>query len=166
MLRSAVVLSFVVVTLGLAACSSAPPETREADLQAIAALRDAYTSAFTAEDAAKAAAAFAPDGILMNDNAPAVAGREAIRAHYEKLMAGMDCQVELTPEETVVNGDWAFDRGQTLVHIMAKDPKSSAPMIMDQGKYVAILRRQPDNSWLIGRVIANSNISLPPPDGK
>ena len=162
MVRFAIVLSFVIGSLAIVGCSSAPPDT-SADLTAIAAVRDAFATAYTAEDADKVAALYAPDGILMDDKAPLVTGRDAIRAHYQKLMAGMETDIQLKSEETVVNGDWAFDRGQTWVHIMSKDPKSTMPMIMDQGKYLVILRRQADNSWLAARVIANSNIAPPPP---
>jgi uncharacterized protein (TIGR02246 family) len=155
--------SFAIVGLLLiAGCSTASTDT-SADLTAISALRDAYAVAFTAEDAAKTASTFAPDGILMEDNAPAVRGRDAIRAHYEKMMAGMETDIQLKSEETVVNGDWAFDRGQTWLHVMSKDPKSTMPMIMDQGKYVAILKKQSDGAWLVSKVIANSNIGPPPP---
>jgi ketosteroid isomerase-like protein len=69
--------------------------------------------------------------------------------------------ISLTSEELVVNGDWAFDRGQFMTHLMPKDPK--AQMIMDQGKYIVILRKETDGSWRVAREIANSNIPLPPP---
>ena len=67
-------------------------------------------------------------------------------------MAGMDCDIQLKAEETVVNGDWAFERGQTWVHIMAKDPKSTVPMIMDQGKYLRDPEEAGGRLWLIARL--------------
>jgi uncharacterized protein (TIGR02246 family) len=159
--RSPFALTMIFGSVTVVGCY-APSSDTSADLKAISALRDAYAVAFTAEDAAKTAATFATDGILMEDNAPAVTGREAIRAHYEKMMAGMETDIQLKSEETVVNGDWAFDRGQTWLHIMSKDPKSTMPMIMDQGKYVAILKKQSDGAWLVSKVISNSNVPPPP----
>jgi uncharacterized protein (TIGR02246 family) len=160
-LRLVCVLSGVVGTLAIVGCSAAPPDTA-ADLKAIGALRDAYATAFTAEDAANTSALFTPDGVLMNDNAQQIVGRDTIRAHFEKMMAGMETDIQLKSEETVVNGDWAYDRGQTWVHIMSKDPKSTMPMIMDQGKYLVVLRKQADGGWLIARAMGNSNIGPPP----
>jgi uncharacterized protein (TIGR02246 family) len=161
MLRPVHVLSAVVGTLVLSACTSAPPDTA-ADVKAIAGVRDAYVAAFSAEDADKTAALYTTDGIRMDDNRPLVSGRDAIRARYTEMMSGFDSDVQLKSEETVVNGDWAFDRGQTWLHLMPKDPKSTVPMVMDQGKYLVVLKKQPDNSWLISRVMSNSNIGLPP----
>ena len=152
-------LFLVAGLLGLAGCSTAPPSNTAADEQSISALRDAYASAFTAEDAARTAALFEPDGILMEDKAQQIKGRDAIRAHLEKLMAGMETDIQLKSEETVVNGDWAFDRGQTWVHIMSKDPTSKMPMIMDQGKYVAILKKQSNGTWQIARTAASCGTS-------
>ena len=155
----------VVVVLGvlaLNACAPASPDTA-ADLKAIEGLRNAYVAAFNAEDPDKTAALFATDGLYMGDKAQQVTGRDKIRDRYREIMAGMDCDIQLKAEETVVNGDWAFERGQTWVHIMAKDPKSTLPMIMDQGKYLVVFRKQADGGWLLSRLTSNSNIGPPPP---
>ena len=148
-------------TLAAVGCSSSAPHDTSGDLKAISQLRDAYAAAFTAEDAAKVASLYVADGLLMDDNAQVITGRDAIRAHLEKLMAGMETDIQLKSEETVVNGDWAFDRGQTWVHIMSKDPTSKLPMIMDQGKYLVILKKQPDGAWQVARAMTNSNIGPP-----
>ena len=157
------VLCVILATLALNACagSSAPPNT-DADVKAIAALRDAYVAAFNAEDPDKTAALFTTDALYMADKAQQVIGRDKIRDRYREIMAGMDCDVQLKAEETVVNGDWGFERGQTWLHIMAKDPKSTLPMIMDQGKYLVVFRKQADGSWLLSRTMSNSNIGPPP----
>ena len=154
-------LCAILGALILAGCQQAPADD-SADLKAIGGLRDAYVAAFNAEDAEKTAALYATDGILLEDRMPLVSGRDAIRGHYAKIIDGMDTDIQLKAEETVVNGDWAFDRGQAWVHIMSKDPKSNLPMIMDQGKYLVILKRHADNSWQLARVISNSSIGPPP----
>ena len=158
----------VVVILGalaLNACGPAPPDTA-ADLKAIGDVRNAYVDAFNAEDAGKTAALYATDALYMADKAQQIYGRDKILARYKEIMAGMDCDIQLKAEETVVNGDWGFERGQTWVHIMAKDPKSTIPMIMDQGKYLVVFKKQPDGGWLLSRVMTNSNIGLPPSPAK
>ena len=162
MFRLAPLLFTIVALLTTVGCSAAPPDT-SADLKAIAAVRDAYVAAFNAEDADKTAAVYTTDAIAMGANEPQISGRDAIRENYKKTMAGMDFDIQLKSEETVVTGDWAFDRGQLWLHLMSKDPQSKMPMVMDQGKYLVILRKQPDNSWLVSRVMSNSSIPPPPP---
>ena len=157
------VLCVILATLVLNACTaSSGPSNTDADVKAIAALRDAYVAAFSAEDPDKTAALFTTDGLYMGDEAQQVIGRDKIRDRYQEIMAGMDCDIQLKAEETVVNGDWGFERGQTWVHIMSKDPKSTLPMIMDQGKYLVVLKRQADRSWLIASLMSNTNIPPPP----
>ena len=151
----------IVGLLAIAGCSTSTPDT-SADLKAIAGVRDAYAAAFSAEDADKTAAVFATDGIEMEPNMPNVAGQDAIRKRYTDMMAGFDTDIQLKSEETVVNGDWAFDRGQFWLHVMSKDPKSTLPMVMDQGKYLVILRKQADGGWKISRAASSTSIAPPP----
>jgi uncharacterized protein (TIGR02246 family) len=124
-------------------------------------MRSAWVAAINAEDAAALGALYTTDGVRMEDNLPAIVGRDAIEASYKELTSAYDCDVSLTPEETRVAGDWAFDRGQFAMHMMPKDP--NAPMVMDQGKYLVILQKQADGSWQVAREIGNSNVPLPPP---
>jgi uncharacterized protein (TIGR02246 family) len=154
-------LSAVLLLLAAAGCSTAPPDTTAADTEAVNNLRSAYIAAVNAEDAAKTAALYTEDAVRMEPNMPAVKGREAIQKALSEMMSGFDVDISLTSEELVVDGDWAFDRGQFMTHLMPKDPK--AQMIMDQGKYIVILRKETDGSWRVAREISNSNIPLPPP---
>jgi uncharacterized protein (TIGR02246 family) len=162
MLRFIRVCSLAFAAAMVNACApAAPPDTTAADTEAISKLRAAWTAAITAEDAAATAALYTADAVRMEDNMPAIKGREAIEKSFAELVAGFDCDVSLTSEELVINGNWAYDRGQFMSHMMPKDPK--ADMIMDQGKYLVILQKQADGSWLVAREIGNSNVPLPPP---
>jgi uncharacterized protein (TIGR02246 family) len=154
-------VSTIAAAVAIGACTSTPPDTSAADLEAINAMRSAWVAAINAEDAAALGALYTTDGVRMEDNLPAIVGRDAIEASYKELTSAYDCDVSLTPEETRVAGDWAFDRGQFAMHMMPKDP--NAPMVMDQGKYLVILQKQADGSWQVAREIGNSNVPLPPP---
>jgi ketosteroid isomerase-like protein len=106
------------------------------------------------------AALYTADAVRMEDNMPAVTSRASILEGLKELTAAWDCDISLQPEETVVAGNWAFDRGQFVMHMM---PKSPGPeMVMDQGKYLVILQKQADGGWQIAREIGNSNVPLPP----
>jgi ketosteroid isomerase-like protein len=152
------VLVAVLGVLVLSACgaSSAPPNT-DADLKAIAALRDAYVAAFSAEDAEKTAALFATDALYMADKAQQVIGRDKIRDRYREIMAGMDCDIQLKAEETVVNGEWGFERGQTWV----QKPPDFDPSDFDAIRPWSGLRPcSPDGLPYIGRTASYKNLSL------
>ncbi len=154
-------LFIAVSVFAIAACESAPPDTSAADTEAINNLRNAYIAAANAEDTAKMAALFTEDGMRMESNMPAVKGRDAIQKGLAEQFAPFDVDISITSEELVINGDWAFDRGQFMSHLMPKDSKQQ--MVMEQGKYIVILRKQADGSWLIAREMGNSNVPLPPP---
>jgi uncharacterized protein (TIGR02246 family) len=146
--------------LAIAGCTSGPADTSAADTEAINRLRSDYIAAVNAEDVEKTLALYTEDAVRLEPNMPAVKGREAIRQGLAAMMAAFDVDMSLTSEELVVNGGWAFDRGQYMNHLMPKDPKQQ--MVMDQGKYLVILRKQPDGAWRVAREMGNSNIPLPP----
>ena len=151
----------VFALLAVGGCSTAAPDTAAADTEAINRLRSDYIAAVNAEEPAKVAALFTEDGMRMESNMPAVKGRDAIQKGLAEQFAPFDVDISITSEELVIAGDWAFDRGQYMSHLMPKDPKQQ--MLMEQGKYIVILRRQADGSWRIAREIGNSNVPLPPP---
>jgi uncharacterized protein (TIGR02246 family) len=161
MSRSVPTALILAATLAVGACAGTAPDTSAADIETIAGVRNAFIAAMNAEDVEKLVALYTDDGIRMEDNMPAISGRDAIRASYKELTSAYDCDISLTPEETKVAGDWAFDRGQFMMHMMPRDPKGT--MIMDQGKYLVILQKQTDGSWKVAREIGNSNVPLPPP---
>ena len=162
-LRNVCVCAFALTSmLTFAGCQTAPkPEEKRdvaADTTAINALRDQFTAAFNSNDAAATAATYTGDAIAMLANQAAVEGKQAIQASYEAMFKGNAVKIALTPLETQVAGDWAYDRGNATITVT---PKSGKPM-ETFGKYLTIYKRQPDGSWKIYRDISNSNN---PPSG-
>lgn len=156
--------------LTFAGCQTAPtPEPKRdvaADTAAINALRDKVTAAFNSADAAALAAAYADDAIMMNPNQETVEGKQAIQASYEAMFkenAGkIAVTLVLTPLETQLAGDWAYDRGNATSSIT---PKSGKP-VEQSGKYLVILKRQSDGSWKLHREMSNMNNPPPSAPGK
>ena len=66
-------------------------------------------------------------------------------------------KISITPLETQVATDWAYDRGNATTTITPKSGKPSE----ESGKYLVIVKRQPGDMWQIYREIDNSN--SPPP---
>jgi len=146
-------------------CQTAPPPQPKmdvaADTAAINALNDKVTDAFKSMDAAAVTATYADDAIMMDPNQAAIEGKPAIQAAYEARSKEKDkvasVAMVITPLETQVAGDWAYQRGNYTATIT---PKSGKPMETTY-KYLNIYRRQSDGSWKIYRDM--SNTSSPPP---
>ena len=138
-------------------CQSSPnPGEKKdvaADTAAVNALRGKYVAAFNANDAAALAALYADDAIVMAENQPAVEGRPAIQSRYEAMFKANTVKIAVTPLETQVAGDWAFDRGNGTVTIT---PKSGRP-VEESDKYLVILKRLPGGLWKVYRETDNSN---------
>ena len=147
--------------LTFAGCRTAPhPEQKRdlaADTTAINALLDQNIAAWNSNDAAAVTATFADDAILMEPSQAAIEGKQAIQAWYEAFLKENAVKCAITPLETQVAGDWAYVRGN---YTTTFTPKSGKPMEVS-GKYLDIVKRQPDGSWKIYRGMLNSN-DLPP----
>ena len=96
---------------------------------------------------------FTADAVLMPPNAPPATGKRAIQAHYQAVFDQGTAAGEVSSEEIE-----AFDHGSYTIKITLK---AGGDPIEDQGKYLAIDKRQPDGAWKIARVIWNSNNPLP-----
>ena len=115
--------------------------TREADLQRIDRLREEFLVLNRAKDAAGVANLHADDVVLMAPNSEAVVGRDALQALLQRSYDSPDeTSVDFSSEEVEVLGEWAFARGTYV---------QTGPA--DSGKYLQILKRQPDGSWKYAR---------------
>ena len=90
-----------------------------------------------------------------------VRGKEAIRSLYESVFDEYTVQGDGELLEVEVAGDWAFYR---TTYTLTATPKAGGEPIEDHGKCVVIVRREPDGSWKIARLIANSD--QPPPQSR
>jgi uncharacterized protein (TIGR02246 family) len=153
----------------LAACAptsneSAPAAAKVEDPSGIVGVREKYGAAENAGDAAAIAALWTADGVLLPANLPAVQGNQAILAHYQGQFAQAKSELSITGEETVISGDWGFDRGKFAQKLTMA---SGGGVVEDQGKYIVLLTRQADGSWKVARLIYNSDLPLSaaPPAG-
>lgn len=150
-LAAAAVLGVAVTAAGIAAQSKDDP--------GIAKVRSAYQTAVGAQDAVAIAKLYTADGVEMPPNAPAAKGRAAIEAFHKAfaqqwMMHGMT----ITPTETKVMGDTAYDVGTYKQTLMAQ---KGGGMVEDKGKYIVLLKKDAGGAWLISHAIYNSD--NPPP---
>jgi uncharacterized protein (TIGR02246 family) len=97
----------------------------------------------------------APNHIMMIPGRPPLVGREAIVASNKNLVETWNDVEIWHPAETVVAGDWAYQRGGYDITLTPKKPGGRS--IRSIGKYIHIYQRQPDGNWLMIRDMFNSD---------
>jgi uncharacterized protein (TIGR02246 family) len=159
MIRRQVRISLAVVVLTLSACGHVPDKpaapSAEADAKAIGDTLDIYISAWKASDAGRIAGLYSDDAVILPGDHPAETGHTAIVKYnqdfFDQYMPG---GFTISTHDRQIIGDWAFDSGS---YTFSATPKAGGKPISDRGKYVVIMRRQPDGSWKWYRDIDNSD---------
>ncbi len=126
----------------------------ETDIAAIKDLANQYGEALNAGDLDLWISLWADNGIQMPPNAPAVIGKEQLRANNESMFTEFILKMVVTNKEARVDGDLAFIRG---TYTLSLTPKTGGEIIMIDGKYLDILERQADGSWKFTRDCYNDN---------
>ena len=110
----------------------------------------AYNAAFNRRDAAGCAAFFTEDVMLLPPGQPMTRGRQAFVDTYESRIEE-NTQGTHTNEliDFGVSGDMAYQIGAYAIE--DSDPP-------ERGKFVNILKRQPDGMWKVSVSIFNSDL--------
>ncbi len=155
---------YVIIVLGFSllayACSDPEPvrdrmrASPEADKQAITEMSNARAKAFNEGDAKEIARYFSDDAYLMAPDGATKRGPEAVEAYYQSIFDEYDTELESGYEEVKVDGDLAFGRGFAKVTLF---PKDGGETVHGESKYLNILERQADGSWITTHDIWNDN---------
>lgn len=149
--------------LYLLGCAGAPaPRTPTAggDMDAVAAVRAEFQAAENAGDIARVRATFAEDIVMLAPNAPAAIGRDSATARLQATFNAGRLQIAYESQETVVTGDWAFDRG---TYRFTMTPRGGSEPSRQVGKYLWIYRRDAAGQWKLSRIAWNSSERPAPP---
>jgi uncharacterized protein (TIGR02246 family) len=116
-----------------------------------------FCAAAARGDAHAMASVYEPDAELLPPNAEAIRGREAIERFWQ---GGLEMGVRVVEFKML-----RFEKADGLAYEVGRftlsiDGDDGLPTL-DRGKYVVVLRRQPDGSWLRAVEIFNSNAQLP-----
>src|SRR5262245_5470911 len=130
------------------------------DTAGINKVRDDFTAAFNAGDAAKVAAIYAPDAVVMPTHQPLITGRDGVENYNKTFFDMFMAKITVSPLETKVFGDRALDRGTYTIELT---PKAGGNPIKDEGKYLILLQRQADGSWKVTHDIDNTSLPEAPP---
>lgn len=124
------------------------------DKDTITAISAARAQAFNEGNAAGIAKYFTADAYLMAPDLETQRGPKAIEAYYQEIFDQYETVLESGYEAVVVDGDLAYGRGFAKVTLVDRQTgeKSYAT-----SKYLNILERQSDGSWLTTHDIWNGN---------
>ena len=133
-----------------------PPDTREADAQAIRATEANWMQAFTSKDADKVAAFYTEDASLLLPDAPVIHGRTGIAAAFKPMLADQNFSLTFASSrvQAARSSDLAYSEGSFTMTVTA--PKSKK-VLTEKGKYVTVFQKQPDGSWLAVSDILNED---------
>ena len=142
-----------------AACSSnSGPTFDAADQDKIKAVIQQLTEAFNAKDAAKAAALYTPEAVVMPPNKTLSRGRDFVEQYYTSRFGEGATDLALQPNEIKGSGTLAVAMGDyRLTLAPAQGPKRR-----DRGKFVWIFREL-NNTWMIDGIIFSSDFNELPP---
>jgi ketosteroid isomerase-like protein len=144
------------VAASLTACGSTDsrrPSLQE-DLAAIAAFNERYLKAINDEDIATLSSLTTEGHIMLAPNRRPIVGKAANDEANRRAFEQFDFEETWTPEETVVSGDWAHQRGTFTVKAT---PKAGGAAREISGAFLRIYQRQPDGEWRMIRDMFNSD---------
>jgi uncharacterized protein (TIGR02246 family) len=137
-------------------CASGDDRLSEADVAAIRAIEQEFAQASIARDFDRVLAQRTDDIVWMPPNSPALVGKDAVRQALEANPPASGFVI--TSEQTEGSDDLAYDRGTYVYSVVV-----GTDTVNEGGKYLQILRRQPDGSWRLAVEIWNANQPPPPP---
>ncbi len=161
-MKIAAFCGLTVLALLLAGCSSTPPDTREADAKALKDLEAQWNREYASKDAAKVAAHYADDAVLMSPGMPASSGKDAISKTLMEMVSdpALSLKFQSSKVEVSKSGDLGYTQGSYTLTMT--DP-ASKKVINDHGSYVTTYRKQADGSWKAVADIASSEVPPPAP---
>jgi uncharacterized protein (TIGR02246 family) len=113
-----------------------------------------FAAALNAKDAKAAAALYTEDAVLIPPGEPLVRGREAIEEYWRgAIESGGVRDVSVETMDALSSGSLGYETGSFV--LTANGPDGEA--VIDRGRYVELLRREPDGRWLSTHGIWNAS---------
>jgi ketosteroid isomerase-like protein len=141
--------------LAPAACSpSSPSAPVEEELAAITEFNERYLDAINDEDIGRLSSLTTDGHIMLPPNRPPIVGKTANDEANGRAFQTFDFDETWTPVETVVAGDWGFQRG---TYTVVARPKAGGATRTSTGNFLRIYQKQPDGTWRMTRDMFNSD---------
>ena len=144
----------MLLIIGLACCDKRGIQDDANDISEIKALSATRAKAFNEGNADNIANAFTESGILMAPDMTSMTGREAVRGYYQRIFDQYKTFLESGYEEVRVSGNLGYGVGYAKVKLV---PHNGGDTLVSSAKYINVLQRQEDGSWLTTHDIWNAN---------
>lgn len=144
----------VVSSLAIFSCSNEVKVNYPSDIVAIEEMSSARAEAFNQGNAAAIAVHFTENGVLMAPGFPAQTGRAAVDEYYQAIFDEFETSLNSYYEDVQVAGDLAFGQGIAEVELV---PRAGGDTVYATSKYINILQKQADGTWLTTHDIWNDN---------
>ena len=122
--------------------------TATSDEQAIRQLIDRWHTANAAGDVAQVCQLMTEDAVFLTAGLRPMRGRAAFAGAMQAALAHMQITLSGNILELNINGDWAYCWSNLQV---TATKRSDGSTVKRSGDTLTILRKQPDQTWLIAR---------------
>ena len=146
---------------GAGSPAAAPARLSAEDEKAIRDADVAWAKAATAGDAAALTAFYAGDAVLMPPGSPALRGTDEINKFFTGMTGAYSTPFELKTAAVEGRGDLAISTGDYSVTLTPKQ-KGAKPLPTEEGKYLGVMKKQPDGSWKLIYDMWNTNAAPKP----
>jgi uncharacterized protein (TIGR02246 family) len=138
-----------------AEAAAVPAGLSPEDEAAVRAVDAAWARAATAGDANALTALYASDATLLPPNEPVTKG-EAVKKYNADMASAFSGPFELSTTAVEGRGDLAYAVGTYRATLTPKKA-GAKPLPTEEGKYLEVLKKQPDGSWKIVYDMWSSN---------
>jgi uncharacterized protein (TIGR02246 family) len=146
----------VVVAIAWSGCSGSEDAIRteiSASTIELGQMNRDFAAALNAKDAEAAAALYTEDAVLIPPGEPLVRGRKAIEEYWRAAIeSGGVRNVSVETMDALSSGSLGYETGSFV--LTANGPDGEAAV--DSGRYIELLRREPDGRWLSTHGIWNA----------
>ena len=155
-------LSLLAFTVACTQAPPTPPDTYDADVQTLKDTDTAWAKVMGAKDFEKSMSYYADDASLLMANAPAINGKDAIRAAFKPVFDDPNFALAFQASriEVAKSADLGYTQGAYTLTIT--NPQTKKPL-NDKGKYLTTFKKQADGTWKVVADMVSSDIPLPAP---
>jgi uncharacterized protein (TIGR02246 family) len=113
-----------------------------------------WTAAVEAGDFERLGQLMTDDIVVIHGNGRLIRGKEAVMNDFARSFEDLSVQQRVESEETIIAGEWAFDRAKVHTTISSRKSRDTKQF---ESRTVTILRRQSGLAWRVARVIGVIN---------
>jgi ketosteroid isomerase-like protein len=162
-MKTSAVLAVIAAAVILITCTQGEPEsasTMADDMITVSRMLVSLDRIAAEADVDEFLTYVSDDAVMMPPDELAVVGKRAISDWYATLYANYTVELKHDPLETDIFGDIIVHRGNAS---FTATPIAGGQPISQDNKYLMVIKKQPDGSLKIWRVVFNSN--APPVPG-